>query len=247
MHPIVIHLKNYTLRIVSIKHLLISLGGLTLFILLVLALIYFGQYSKPIGLTVSNISDSHASISFLTDDKVSAAIVLSKDKNFKGLPLSGRIKDIGDAKRIIENHYKSHYFSLDSLQPNTTYYFRVYEGFRNAYEGEFKTGAVTENLNRPNIVYGTVFNKDGIPTPGVLIYLRTNNKSKYSSILSTITNSQGKWSIDLGNLRTENLKSIEIVDKDTIEEMIIDASDYGRFKASTNVEKDQPWPDIILK
>lgn len=55
---------------------------------------------------------------------------------------------------------------------------------------------------RPNLIYGEVFDKNSLNVSGAITYLEIPGKS---TSLSNLTNSRGKWSINLANLRETNL------------------------------------------
>ncbi len=58
---------------------------------------------------------------------------------------------------------------------------------------------------------------------GVLIYFQASNEATKSALLSTMTNKDGGWSLDLGNLRTVDLQNIFKITPNTKEEIILDA------------------------
>lgn len=80
----------------------------------------------------------------------------------------------------------------------------------------------------------------------MLIYLQAQNEGTKSATLSTLTNREGRWSLDLGNLRTSDLTKGFSINSKTEEVIIAQIDANNRFKAQTKSGFDQPWPDIIL-
>jgi hypothetical protein len=116
-------------------------------------------------------------------------------------------------------------------------------------------------LPDPNLVYGKVVSPKAIHpersegsvsgntgAEGVLVYLRLISKEGSSSaLLSDITDEKGSWSIEISNSRIRNLKKSFPFKAVVSESVIVDDGKGKRFKASTGIKEDRPWPTIILQ
>lgn len=232
---------------------------LALFVIAILALsvIIFSSYkvlsesfSQPKNVLVSNVSDKKVSISW-SSEKATQGIVLISDKNsFPLLPqLSSFVyKDDGEKhlKRI--GRYTTHHVTIENLSPEKEYFYQIYQGIRIASKGKFKTAKTPSSLGLPDPVYGRILRADGkTPLVGAIIYLQVSNEGSHSAVLSTMTNLKGGWMIDLSSLKSGDLRFKFPVSNKSKEIIIIEAGNLGRLKAETNINKDQPWPDLLIK
>lgn len=211
-----------------------------------------GSYSKPFDIVVSNISDHQLSISWITQQPTTGEIVISPDGKYPLFPeLTQQVyKDDGDIHLPTLGYYLTHQVTLTNLAPATKYYFRIYQGRKKVYAGSFMTAPTLSSIQSPNPIYGRVVlaNKKS-PVVGALVYLEVSatDSAKKSTVLSALTNSQGRWSLDLANLRSSDLKSPLSIDKNIVETLIINDGKHTRVRATSDINHDQPWPTIILK
>ena len=204
---------------------------------------------QPQRLVLSNITDHQATVSWVTSIPTKGSIVLSTDSKFPLLPLFAKkiYKDDGEKNTKKVGHYTTHRVIVGDLSSQTKYQFRIYQGQKKVFQGEFTTASTLTSLNTPNPVYGRVLDADKkSPIIGAIVYLRVRNSASDSATLSTITNSQGGWSIDLANLRTRDLNSTFKLTRDSKEYIIAEAASKGSVLVETTPGKDKPWPDIIL-
>ncbi len=223
-------------------------------ILLVIPFLYYGlkliePSSPPLNIFLSNIADHQTSISWVTEKPTRGEIIISEDGKFPLLPfLASKIYYDGGEKALKKAYfYTTHLVTIDNLKPETNYQFRIYQNWKKKYQGSFKTGPILSSILSPDPTYGRVVSVDKKPVVGALIYLQATNESSKSALLSTMTNSEGRWSLDLGNLRNLNLKNIFKLTGNMKEQIIVDGGSYGRVKTETSTKEDKPWPDIILK
>lgn len=218
-------------------------------LIIIIGLLLYGlkliePFSPPQNIIFSNITDHQATISWTTAKATKGAILVSKNGKFPILPLFTTVyKDDGEKNLNRMRFYTTHKVTMDNLNPKTNYKFRIYQGWKKVYEGSFNTGPTLQSISTPNPVYGKIVGADKkTPVVGALVYLQASS----SAVLSTLTNTQGGWSVDLGNLRTKDLKMIYPVASGSGEFLVVETG-KGRFKAETLVGQDKPWPDIILK
>ena len=235
----------------ALKKAILALGilGVVFFILYLAS--YLLEPTSPIkSLLASNISDHQVSLSWVTDLPTKSNLVISSKNDIPTLPFftkSGLKEDL-DRNLRKSNYYLLHQTTITNLSKKQTYYFKIFQGLKTAYQGKFTTGESINVLLNPNPVYGTIYlNQQKTPAVGALVYLLVEGKEGKSSVLSTQTNKSGRWSIDLANLRTLNLKDVYQIASNSSEQLIIEAGKKGKGKAKTTFGKDKPWPDLILK
>lgn len=240
--------EKYSARI---KIILVVFINLILLTWLLFYLTKFIEPSSPVkNLIISNLSDSQASISWTTDKPTKGIIMVSENENFPWLPIFAKEvwKDDGEKLTGKIGFYTTHHITVEKLKSKQTYQFRIYQGWKRVYQGSFTTGSILSTLTSPNPVYGEVFQNDRkTPAVGAIIYLSVSEASGSSSLLSTLTNQDGRWSLDLGNLKTADLVNPYLVTDQTTEQILVEAADLGKFQAQTTISQDKPWPDIILE
>lgn len=154
---------------------------------------------------VTNLTDSSATISWLTNVAVEGAVLYGPDADH----VHRRAADIRGAGVRDDTHF----VTLTGLTPNTTYYFAVLSGAAQAdNEGAFyrlRTGP-TLSLPVTDTAFGRVLKPNGGPAAGALIFLTLQDangqgSSGRSAPLAALTDASGYWSANLGNARVSNL------------------------------------------
>lgn len=204
--------------------------------------------SLPQNILISNITDHQATISWTTAKSTRGLIVLSEDGNFPLLPTFAKTlyRDDGEKNLKRERFYLTHHITVGSLVPNKTYKYLIYQGWKKMMQGSFRTGPILVSIATPNPIYGRVLSVDKKPLVGAIVYLQAETDREKSALLSTLTNLEGRWNLDLGNLRTKNLRTAFKIASKSAEIVVVEAGNK-KGKAITTVGKDKPWPDIILK
>lgn len=207
--------------------------------------LYISQ-STPLNIAISNISDQQVTISWTTEKPVVGELMIRKSEKEFPIVALGNI-----FSRDVRNRTAKtlHYQNQKDLKPNNSYYFRIYHNGIQVYQGRFIAAPTLKSMTAPYPVYGTILSPDKkTPLAGVIVFLklRTPKESTPSAILSAQTNFEGRWTIDLANARTLNLKNTYALHNKIIEEVIVEAGKYGRVKSATSINKDQPWPNLIL-
>lgn len=234
------------LLILIFLFLIIAVSGLILF-----GLIYFFEpTSLPKNVIASNISDQQVTLTWTTTQPAKGGvIVIPLKENFPILPVFSETFHKDDGEKLLKTmgKYTTHSVTITGLKPVTTYKYKIYQGNKGSFEGKIRTTKVLSDLSRPNPVYGRVIAADRkTPAVGAIVYLQAQVGTLRSSVLSALTNTQGRWSIDLSNLRTQDLSVPFKLTPQAVENVIIEAGSKGRFKVATPSGKDKPWPDIIL-
>lgn len=143
-------MKQKLLSFFSNKRNLIIISLTLILIIIISTLIYILSYtgSKPITVRVSNLTDSSATITWITENKEKGIVLYSDQNNF-----SNNYLDIINKKRAfddrdvfnteivteLENEYVEpknigkyyvHHVTIKNLDPETQYYFRISDGLR---------------------------------------------------------------------------------------------------------------------
>ncbi len=245
-----LNLVSLALRgLTRLKRLFLILGLIVLSLLFLAYLLKLIEPSSdPQNILVSNITDRQATVSWTTTKATRGIVILSEDGNFPLLPIFTKTyKDDGEKKLSRQRFYTTHHVTAGGLNPNKRYKFLIYQGWKKMIRGEFATGPILSAISAPNPVYGRVISSKKTPLVGALIYLQAETDRKKSAVLSTITNAEGRWNLDLGNLRTGDLKLSYKIATSSVEMVLAEGANQGRGKAFTKSGKDQPWPDIIIK
>lgn len=226
---------------------LLGLIGLVLFFVL---LYYFTRLVEPASLVqnllVTNVTDHQTTLSWTTQKPTKGLVVVSEDGKFPILPMFAQktYQDDGEKNSRRQGFYTTHHITVGELQPQKTYQYLIYQGWKKAYRGSFVTGPTLNSISAPNPVYGKVLDSDKkTGVAGAIIYFQATA----SAMLSTLTNAEGGWSVDLGNLRTQDLEMSYQLSTKSAEMVVVETGVRGKFKATTVFGKDKPWPDIILK
>lgn len=205
--------------------------------------------SEPLNVFISNTTDSQATVSWITTKATKGVVLISEDGKFPVLPIftNQLYKDDVEKRLKKQSFHTTHHVTITNLRSPKNYHIGIYQGLKRVYQGRFTTVALLDYLSSPIPVYGKVLSTNKTPIVGAIIYFRAKEGNLYSSVLSTTTNTQGRWIVDLANLRSQSLKEpFKITDK-TYEEVVVEAGVRGRGKATTTFSQDNPWPDIILK
>lgn len=226
--------------------------GIFVGLIIIGLLLYIVKLIEPASevknLFLSNITDHQVTLSWTTEKPTKGEVLISENNKFPLLPFWSKKweKDDGEKSLTATNFYLTHHITIGDLKPNQTYYFRIYQGWKKALQGQFTTGSALSSVNTPNPVYGRVVLSDlKTPIVGALVYLEVQTASASSALLSTLTNTTGRWSLDLANLRTKDLKLAYKVSSRSAEKVFIDTG-KARVKSETQPGKDKPWPNIIV-
>lgn len=237
------------MNVPRVKKIVLGLIAVLLTGFLLIYLLKLIEPSSPAqNIIISNTSDHQVTISYTTARPTKGEILISSDGKFPLLPIFTKqiFKDDGEKHLKRTGLYLTHQITVGKLDQNKIYYFRIYQDWKKKYEARFKTGATLTALNSPNPVYGRIVKIDKTPVVGALVYLWVTTEATSSGFLSTLTNTEGRWSMDLANLRTADFKSSYKVSSKSVEKVIIDSGTV-RVKAETPLGQDKPWPNLILK
>lgn len=237
------------IRILSPVKWVLGIGFAALGVYLLIAFIipFIEPGSRPQSLKVSNVGDQQAALSWTTQKPTRDLVLVSKEDSFPIFPIFAQKKYIDDGDRGLgkQGFYTAHQVTIDNLKPEKTYYFRIYQGVNEVHKGDFKTGP-SFALSSPNPVYGQIIGNDNKPIAGAIVYFRVFRGGEKSGLLSTLTNGKGGWSVDLGNLRSEDLQKKYEIQGDESEEIVVEGGVRGRVKRIDKFRKESPRSKIVL-
>ncbi len=123
------------------------------------------------NLIVTNVTDSSATVTFLTTELSNPDVVISLDDNFNVFNQLGKKSFIDD--RDTSNRY-THHITLTGLNSNSKYYFRVSTGLKNVNNTypALETGPVLDSVVVPSPTYALL--PDYVSTDS-LVYLNIND------------------------------------------------------------------------
>ena len=184
-----------------------TLAGLTIIILGLAAGIYLTLRQQslvtqaspeitPKNIRITNIEDTSATISWITDTKTSGFVQYFTEGN----PVQTAADDTDTKSPSVK---LLHHVSLKNLTPETQYQFKVVSGKLTTKTQEFKTSKTIEGQSEIRSIIGTVIDIDGFSKSG-LVYLEIPGATTQSTLIKSL----GNFIIPLGKLRTANLSDL---------------------------------------
>jgi len=227
--------------IVALLFLLLTIGG-------IVALIGHGTKSssqanaplKPKEVHTTNLTDSNATISWLTDAATSGSVSLGEGSD-KRLYADDRQETKATTAWV------SHYVTVKNLSPTTAYTFRIISGDK-TYDDDgkpytFTTGAIISS-SPPAIepAYGRVEDDTGKPAEGAIVYLRIGDSGE----LSTLAKPTGEWLIAISTMRSANGERFYNPRSDQQQTIVVRAGVDKQAQAITDIDHDSPVPVMTL-
>lgn len=228
-------------KILALVVLLIGISSGALFAKFGLGTFTGGKkISEPTSIRISNVTDSLASISWITENASSGYIKYGlAGKTLKSVAYDD--KTTGD----ISDEYKIHHITIRGLSPESKYSFVIIsQGREYKNEGklfEFETFAVS-SLSQLKPATGRVTLKNGDSATGSIVFLQLTG----ATLLSTLVKSDGSWvqplniSYDMATklpVSDEGLKKLNLY--------VIDPNG-DEAQALIDTDHDFPAPDIVI-
>lgn len=198
--------------------------------------------SAPKQAKITNVTDVSFTVSWITDGKTPGYIRYGTSAN----TLSTTITDDRDQVSGDVGQFRTHHVTVRSLEPNTTYYFKIGTGTSQLYDDsgspyQIKTAGSSSGV--PRTVYGEILSPSGLPADGALIYINSDSMSP----LSTISQSSGSFVLSLSSARTKSLQSLNAISDDILLSMLVlSPTDTTTSIVTTTIEQSQPVPTITL-
>ncbi|MEW6607269.1 MAG: fibronectin type III domain-containing protein, partial [bacterium] len=197
---------------------------------------------------ITNVTDSQIIVSWITDVEETCHV------NYGLTPATGLTAY--DVRGLLTSD-DTHYVKITGLNPETIYYFELVSGAtvdnNNGMYYQAKTGA---DIKRSGLdfAYGRVFKSDAVTyATGAIVYfyLKDGNAQDSpgnSALWSSLVDSNGYWSENLINLRTQDGKEFFEYSVDGGDNLILygEGAKEGTASLSIFTNQDSPAPDMIL-
>lgn len=157
--------------------------------------------TTPKNIRIGSISDTSATISWFTEDKTVDFISYGTSQNVGNV--------INESEE--DKSFNTHNMTLTGLEPETLYYFKINSDGKmfdnNGNPWQFTTGKAlnTSQINLP--ISGSVLTSSGEPSKRALVYVIVNGYT-----ISTITSDSGTFVLQLGSVRTPDLRFYAQID-----------------------------------
>lgn len=188
----------------------------------------------------SNIKDTSFTVSWVTDTAVSGAVAYKTTGGF-ATPVSDDRVQAG----LGSDKFFTHHVTVNFLKPQTKYEFKIISGGKENTDPAYvvTTAPINTNTQTSYPIYGTVKKADNTVATDAIIYASVNN----STLLSSLTKSQGNWIIPLSIARTADLKEfVKFNPKGDLETIFVQGGKDGVAQVKTITGNDTPVPSITL-
>lgn len=203
------------------------------------------EATAPKSVTVSNVSDSTFTVSWMTTSPTSGALRVD------GAPSTSVYYDdrwsvSGASGKLDTPTYSTHSVTVRALKPETTYAFRILSNDRSYLNDgkpyQVRTGPKITGVGTSlEPAYGQLVAPSGNAVEGGLVYLSLEGVQ----MLSTLTKSSGTWVIPLNLARSAELSSY-MTASERIDESIIIRVPQGEASAVTDTLNDNPVPVMTV-
>lgn len=192
--------------------------------------------ANPQDVRISNISDTSAVVSWVTD-VASTAVLQWGDNQILSRTTPEQSTTPGN----------THYVTLSELNPDTPYSFKISAGGRefsnNGASWQFQTAPSASPPTDPVVISGTILNAQGQPTPGVLVYITAEGVSPTVAR----TSESGNWLIPLGLSRSSlNVSTFAAVNPNLTLQIFVQGGPLGVSTATALAGNADPVPAITL-
>lgn len=199
----------------------------------------------PDNVTVTNISDSTFTVTWLTKEPTSGSIRLDgvvPNSFFFDERFSGGNQNAQSASTL----YGTHAVTVRNLKPETAYRFTIISN-GSSYSNNGKPFEIRTAPTIPGVgtgiepAYGQLSSSNGSPLEGAIVYLTLED----GQTLSTLTKSSGTWVIPLNLSRSSDL-SRYVPQAERINESIVIRANEGESTALTDTLNDNPVPAMTI-
>ncbi|KKT50617.1 MAG: Large repetitive protein [Candidatus Collierbacteria bacterium GW2011_GWB1_44_197] len=200
-----------------------------------------GPSESPKNLKISNLSATTFSVSWSTDIPLTGLIKFSEDP----VKITTPGGDVRDQISGTSQSYNNHTVNISGLSASKTYYFLVVSGSGTFDDNgkPFQVRTATQAIAPPeDIIFGKVVRDTGDPVNGGIVFLEAEG----GQTLSTITQTDGTWRLNLANSRDKDGKILTYDPEKTLLSIFVQAGNTGTATALTDTSKDQPVPDIVM-
>lgn len=198
----------------------------------------------PQNTTISNINDQSFVVSWTTSSSSTGFLEVGRS----GQTPARKVPDDRDKNVTSPGFYSTHYVTVDALQPDTTYSFRIGEGLNSFFD---QNGAPFSATTGPEIsanqisdlAQGTVATAANQPARGAVVYAQLPGAQLLSALVST----NGNWIVPLSTARISDLSNWTMYDRmTTIYAIRVEGGADGRSDVILTTASDRPTSPIVL-
>lgn len=190
--------------------------------------------TMPENIRVTNVFDSSFAVSYTTKENVIGTISFGKNQNMGNSAI-----DYKDKTTNIVVPRKTHYITLNNLEPNTKYFFVIVSKDKTYSNNNLPFDATTAQSFGSKVsptgkkITGQVILPDGqFPNEGV-VYLTGENIQPLSAVLK----SNGKYEFDIESARNQNLSTyFQSSNSDVLSVNIISETLESNIKILSNID-----------
>ncbi len=196
---------------------------------------------KPQNVRITNLADNKFTVSWTTTKPTKAKVIYGKvGEKLKQVATDDR--DLGET----EGTYLTHHITINKLQPNTQYAFRLVEDKiqfdNNGSPYTVKTAPIISKTPPAETIYGVVKKNQTSPAKGAIVYINIPGATP----LSTLVKGSGNWTVPISVARSLDLKDYIDYDSDaTIFEITV-TNGKKEAKAKVALKFAKPVPEMVL-
>lgn len=192
--------------------------------------------AEPKNVRISNISDSSATVSWITGDPTATFVSYGTSSNLGTLANEGQ----GDQK------YNTHSITITGLSPSTNYYFKIISDGttfdNNSVPWQFTTGVSLSINQKVMPVSGSVITAAGAPSRRAIVYITVGGY-----LVSTLTSDKGTFILQLSSARTPDLTTYAEIDPgNTLLEVSVISETGESATAKIFQQSANPIPALII-
>lgn len=196
----------------------------------------------PKNMTVTNITDTSFTVTWLTDEPVNGSVRVEGG----GIFFDERYTDSSAKTRTTPAEYTTHSVAVRNLKPESAYKFTILSNGSPSNTGgkpyETKTAPAVTGLGTGiEPAYGQISAQNGLPLEAAIVYLTLEN----GQTLSTLSKATGTWVIPLNLVRSSDLTRY-IQNAERINETLVIRADDGESSALTDTLNDNPVPAMTI-
>ena len=190
----------------------------------------------PKDVRISNLSDTSATISWVTADETTAFISYGISSN-----LGSVVKESQDDQK-----YFTHSINLTGLSPSTNYYFKIISNGttfdNNSIPWQFSTGGSIAMGSNSMSVSGSIITASGTPSKRAIVVVTIGGY-----VISTLTSDKGTFVLQLSSVRTPDLTSYAEIDPaNTLLEVYVMSENGETSTVKIFPQSANPIPAIII-
>ncbi len=199
--------------------------------------------TTPKNVRLTNVTDTSFTVSFFTDEPTTSFVKYGSAEN----KLSLQASDDRTQLSGVAGNYNVHHITVRSLKPNTAYFYVLgTSSERTTFDNQGKpftvtTAASLSSAPDSTMIYGNLYNQDGTPAEGSVVYLTMSEAGP----LSSLVRNTGGWGISLATARNAKGTASAIFNKDTAVNFLAQGKSFSQtLSYQTTIASAQPVADL---